>query len=381
MNGDDLELSVRTMDAFARRTGLEPARGRTRRYLWTDAFAVCVYLDLHRRTGGGRYLELALRLVDQVHRVLGQHRPDDRRSGWISGLSGEEGTDHPTAGGLRIGKAMPERAEGELADPMLEWEQDGQYYHYLTKWMHALERVAAATGEVRYLRWSLELAGAAHAHFAYPSSGRRKRMYWKMSIDLARPLVASMGQHDALDGLATFLELSRARERFPGQALPDLSGEIGELSAMARPGQWATDDPLGAGALLADAWKLMQANGEGRALGEVLDAARLSVDHIATFHDLSGPAEGRLAFRELGLSIGLHAVEAMGEAVGRGGAVGDRGTAERVDGLKHHIPLAEQIERFWSDPVNRGARTWEEHEDINAVMLAASLGPGELLRI
>jgi len=26
--------------------------------------------------------------VDQVHRVLGRHRPDDRRSGWIGGLDG-----------------------------------------------------------------------------------------------------------------------------------------------------------------------------------------------------------------------------------------------------------------------------------------------------
>ena len=28
-------------------------------------------------------------------------------------------------------------------------------------------------------------------------------MYWKLSIDLSRPLVASMGQHDPLDGLVT----------------------------------------------------------------------------------------------------------------------------------------------------------------------------------
>ena len=32
-------------------------------------------------------------------------------------------------------------------------------------------------------------------------------MYWKMSIDLSRPLVASMGQHDPLDGFVTCAEL------------------------------------------------------------------------------------------------------------------------------------------------------------------------------
>ena len=70
---------------FAARTGLTTARP-PRRYLWTDAFAVCNFLSLARVTGEGRYTELALRLVEQVHGVLGRHRPDDARRGWISGL-------------------------------------------------------------------------------------------------------------------------------------------------------------------------------------------------------------------------------------------------------------------------------------------------------
>ena len=32
-------------------------------------------------------------------------------------------------------------------------------------------------------------------------------MYWKMSIDLSRPLVNSMGHHDPLDALVTYMEL------------------------------------------------------------------------------------------------------------------------------------------------------------------------------
>ena len=39
------------------------------------------------------------------------------------------------------------------------------------------------------------------------ATARRKRMYWKLSIDLSRPLVASMGQHDPLDGLVTCAQL------------------------------------------------------------------------------------------------------------------------------------------------------------------------------
>ena len=48
-----------------------------------------------RVTGEERYTVLALRLIDQVHQVLGTHRADDPRSGWISELSEKEGAAHP----------------------------------------------------------------------------------------------------------------------------------------------------------------------------------------------------------------------------------------------------------------------------------------------
>ena len=78
------------MRGFAERTGLTSDRPE-RRYLWTDAFAVCNFLDLARRTGDRSHADLALRLVDRVHHVLGRHRADDARTGWISGLGEREG--------------------------------------------------------------------------------------------------------------------------------------------------------------------------------------------------------------------------------------------------------------------------------------------------
>ena len=174
MNSDRIIPHVREiMVDFARITGLEPVNAHPKRYLWTDAFAVCNFLELYRRTHDERWKDLALRLVAQVHHTLGRHRDDDQRMGWISGLPEGEGEQHPTRGGLRIGKPLPERKPGEPVDEQLEWDQDGQYFHYLTKWMHALNRVSRVTGDQRYNQWGIELAQAAYAGFTYtPLSGR-----------------------------------------------------------------------------------------------------------------------------------------------------------------------------------------------------------------
>ena len=46
------------------------------RNLWTDAFAVCNFLGLHRATGEALHLARARALVDVVHEGLGRHRLD-----------------------------------------------------------------------------------------------------------------------------------------------------------------------------------------------------------------------------------------------------------------------------------------------------------------
>jgi len=143
MMKDPAGISEEIMLEFAYETGIS-SNLKPRRYLWTDAFAVCSFLELYRRKRDEKFLNLALKLVDQVHYVLGRHREGNSRRGWISGLSDEEGFKHPTIGGLRIDKPLPERRPDELFDETLE--RDGQYYHYLTKWMHALNRVSRATG-------------------------------------------------------------------------------------------------------------------------------------------------------------------------------------------------------------------------------------------
>jgi hypothetical protein len=374
------------MMAFAERTGLGTEARTVRRYLWTDAFAVCTFLSLFDAARDGACRDLAIGLIDQVHHTLGRHRQDDPRSGWISGLDEAKGSDHPTVGGLRIGKSLNERAAGQARNEREEWDRDGQYFHYLTKWMHALERAAVVTSEVDYCRWGLELAETAHSAFVYRAPDGTRRMYWKMSIDLTRPLVSSMGHHDPLDALVSYSELEHCRiEHFAEAGLPSLRSGIAEAAAMCAGRSWVSEDPLGVGGLLIDIDKLsrLQTHGLGvpaATLTRLLTDARAGLELITGSYPFHA-AEYRLAFRELGLAIGLHAVEALRPRLMAqlGSTVG--AAAAAVEALEGFLPLAEEIESFWLAPINRHNPTWRDHVDINSVMLATSLLPGQFLMV
>jgi hypothetical protein len=134
------------------------------------------------------------------------------------------------------------------------------WFHYLTKWMHALCRVAVISGHPAHAREALELGEAAFKGFARKSaSGDVIGIYWKMSTDLSRPLTFAMGLRDALDGLITFLEvqhvISKTHAKSSDGALTAASASISNL---CRSRDWGTSDPLGIGGLLFDACRLAQ---------------------------------------------------------------------------------------------------------------------------
>ena len=373
------------MLSFAQRTGLNSDLP-PQRYLWTDAFAVCNFLGLARATNEQRYKELALRLVDQVHHTLGRHRDDDPRTGWISGLKAREGETHPTRGGLRIGKRLPERGTNEPFDERLEWERDGQYFHYLTKWMHALDQVSRLTGDPRFNVWTRELAATAHDAFTYlPGPDHTPRMYWKMSIDLTHPLVPSMGQHDPLDGYITAVQLRATAAAMPQPVGgPDLEEATHWFAEMTGGADLVSSDPLGIGGLLIDAYRVAQLIDQGELTDEdllehLLAAALVGLKYYARSEELQAPAEHRLAFRELGLAIGLHTVELMWQAAGQSRTAISPGVRAELEALIRYVPLGEEIESFWRAPAHQRASTWSEHHDINEVMLATRLAPDGFL--
>ncbi|KAJ5408585.1 hypothetical protein N7509_002468 [Penicillium cosmopolitanum] len=186
--------------------------GHRGRYLWSDAFGVINLLTMHKeycRAGNDtvnddRYLIIAGRLIDTVHDVLGWTR---------DGLSRLPGAtdDNPLGGGLRIGKTDEHGSDC-----------DGQYHHYLTIWMFALNRMSKASGNNAYNRMAVQLARAIHPKFFVDRSGPKPRMVWKMSMDLSAPLVSSEGNLDPIDGFVVFRLLqAAAMEAGDGEVLTE----------------------------------------------------------------------------------------------------------------------------------------------------------------
>jgi hypothetical protein len=389
MSNSRIAEAITLMQGFAERTGLS-AGHPPRRYLWTDAFAVCNFLGLAQATGEHHYTTLALRLVDQVHHTLGRHRDDDPRSGWLSGLNDHSAELHPTRGGLRIGKTLPERSPNQAMDERLEWDRDGQYFHYLTKWMHALDQVTHTTGQPGFNLWARELAKTAFDAFTYlPSPKGPRRMVWKMSIDLTRALVPAMGQHDPLDGYITCCELLSTATALPTPFVgPKLGKEISQYAEMLDNGGWASADPLGIGGLLTDAYRVagllrLGAMADDQLLENLLAAALSGLQDYADNDELHRPAEYRLAFRELGLAIGLHAVEYLLQVADSKATRSSTSPKRRalLQALLQYVPMAGEIESCWRNPEHRNTAAWSAHRDINEVMLATSLAPeGFLLK-
>ena len=385
---DQVSMAAKIMSEFAASTGLSVSENPPRRYLWTDAFAVCNFLELYRLTGDERWRKSALDLVDQVHYVLGRHRRDDQRSGWISNLSEEKGARHPTIGGLRIGKQTPERKPDEPFDEHLEWGRDGQYFHYLTKWMLALNRTSRCTIKPVYNIWAIELAKTAHDAFVYTLPTGERRMHWKMSIDLSCPLTSSMGQHDPLDGLITCKELQATAMELFETPISSLESEIEDMELLCKGQVWATGDPLGIGSLLGDAHRTMQLYMkygivEKVLLYDLLESSLSGLDALGNDRFWERPANYRLPFRELGMATGLHAVGRMKKFMKKNPeqfTENDQAHGQ-VERLERYVSLGKAVEEFWLKPEHKEAGTWKEHEDINSVMLTTTLIPGGYLEL
>ena len=364
---NELAKARQILDDFADRTGIPGEGGNTqKRYLWTDAFAVQAFFGLSHIYPESNYRELALRLIKEVHKYLGRYRPDDDREGWISGLSEKKGQQHPTIGGLRIGKQLPERKDDEDFNHRLEWERDGQYFHYLTRWGNALLQAAKETGEERYASWAAELCEAG-AKFVDKTNGIIN-MYWKMNTDLSEALVESMGAHDPMEG---YICTQSARMHAPEKSA-GLAGIAKDFEVLCAGMKWDTSDALGIGGLLLNTARAAEMTLHGQALPDSLRPDKLFKESLkslniyaATIHDPQADAQRRLAFRECGLSLGINVLGGLKEKYRR--------LDLPLDEVDNFLPMAREIEQFWLHAENRLASSWSDHPDINAVTLGCSI--------
>lgn len=312
------------------------AGGHKGRYLWTDAFGVVNLLTLYKETSNSTYLELAKSLVRTVHDVLGYTRDGRSR---LPGAT----DDAPLAGGLRIGKMEEGGMDG-----------DGQYLHYLTLWMFALNRLAVAAGERAYNDLAVQLAAAVHPYFFYRSTSRQLRMVWKVSMDMKSVLVGSEGHIDGATGYVVYSLLQRTATHFdPSSAA--LENELWDYrEIMARDGRRAlapSSDTLDLGMCL---WMCHVAQDE--AWAQRLGAESLVVARRVMDPELgvtARPAARRLAFRELGLCLGIGCYEA--------GELSER---------------ARELVEFWREYAEGEGGEGDELRPISRVMYAAALKPG-----
>ncbi|HEX4954113.1 MAG TPA: hypothetical protein VF017_12045 [Thermoanaerobaculia bacterium] len=284
---------------WLRREGIWP---NGLRYLWTDAFGVVLLVSLYRETGSERYLDEAEQLVAEVERVLGRPR------------------------GLRIGEA-PDR--------------DGQYFHYLAKWLFALDRL----GRVRsgYRERAIELARAIHPAFLERGHG----VWWKMTEDLSGPYGGyGFGALDAFDGYAVYRLL----------APHELRQEITEMAELIET-SWqklAITQDLGLGMML---WLCHLCPDEEWAVAHryrsLAMLERMWIDPPGYFcrHPLT--PEVKFAFTNYGVSLGLQVTEAWPERVARlhrflsdyrSGDEYDRDAITHVMGMVAHLPGEFRVE-------------------------------------
>jgi len=289
-----------------------------------DAFGVCNYITLYYETGEIKYLDAADALIESVHNILGKDRSGKFRLG---NATDEE----PLKAGLRIGKADPE------GHP----DGDGQYFHYLTKWMFALNRMSIARGISRYNDWAIQMAKSVHPHFVYQRETSRPRMHWKISIDMSQATVRSEGNLDPFDGYVTYriLQESSANK-------DELKTEIADFKKIvdSKFHSYRSDDPLDLGeALWISHWYADESWAK-----TIATISLQSLEEIwQTYFKM--PKQFRLAFREFGTTIGVQ-VNPMAPIP----------WVSRVTNVNH----------FWSQHL------YSRDRDITPVMYCSSLIPG-----
>lgn len=111
-------------------------------------------------------------------------------------------------------------------------------------------------------------------------------------------------------------------------------------------------------------------------LDKLLEVSLTGTKMFAEDFQAKEPADRRLAFREIGLSMGLTVIKRISLST-EGDS--DKSGASTLEQLLKFDYLREEIELFWMNEKHQQSRTYKEHQDINDVMLSTTLLPDGLL--
>lgn len=242
--------------------------------------------------------------------------------------------------------------------------------------------------------WALELSSVATDAFCYEDEDGDNKMYWKMSTDLSYPLVRSMGAQDPVDGyttLSTLLAPTVSDNIIDAQILEKVQCNRQRFHDMVHLS--STSDPLEIGGMMLDALRLLECYCHGvevdiSLIETLLKQAVIGMRMITKRGMFSREANDRLAFRELGLSIGIHALEKMCLVMNSIDDEHGIKTLQKKDitdiklllqAFSKYFHHANDIEQYWCNPNHQHSRSWKHHLDINEVMLATSLCPDNFL--
>lgn len=329
------------------------AEGHRGRYLWTDGFAVTNFLTLYKLTNDDRYLTFARSLVQTVHDVLGYNRDGNSRLPGATEAC-------PLNGGLRIGKHDEAGSDG-----------DGQYFHYLTVWMFALNRLTHVSGEIWYNEQAINMARAVLPRFMYSTHTTRPRMYWKLTVDLSKPLVTGEGNLDPIDGYVVYKLLQEIAAALDKTKEGILENEIALLRKIVdtKWQNYRSNDPLDIGMTLwtvhwlgePEQWAVNLRKRAASCLNQLVQSGY--------FDPKISPPSQRLAFREFGAAIGVQSLL----------------SAERQETSESELGgLPQFICKEWEEvglvpiPTNEQGKRMAELMPITAVMYAAAVLPGSM---
>lgn len=245
--------------------------------------------------------------------------------------------------GLRIGKVDSRK----VTDCGMKY--DGQYWHYIDKWLLALARSGHVDQGIQIAKTCFPYFFDGRRH----GTGQGGGMRWKLNVDASAPpsLQYASASDDTLVALIVFSILEAHRSSTDNA--PSLVSEIKLLQTSLRGYQpRATDDPLG--------WGL------GAMFDEFLQGhpRRAALQRLAP--NILDPSHLSIPFRLYGAMMGARLMTSDGSG---------------ATTYTNNVTLQQKVDKLVALSLQHEARVAgrEEHASINRVMLAmVMLCPGTL---